>query len=79
MEQAISGSGSKKPSASEKENIAVARKSIVARNGISKGEVFTAQNLTTKRPAGGISPMLWDEVIGRVAAKDFAADEAITL
>lgn len=73
------GNGEKKPTESEKENIGVARKSIVAKKGIKKGEVFTAVNLTTKRPGTGISPMKWDEVIGKTANKDYEMDEMIEL
>lgn len=57
----------------------IARKSIVAARAIAKGEQFTQENVTTKRPEGGLSPMLWDRVIGLVAARDYAADEFIEL
>lgn len=78
-EQAISGSGKKEPSPSEIKNKPVARKSIVAARNIKKGEVFTEDNLTVKRPGIGISPMQWDHVIGTNADKDFAEDELITV
>lgn len=71
------GNGVKKPQEAEKKNIAIARKSIVARCNIKKGETFTEENLTTKRPGNGISPMRWDEIIGTVAVKDFKEDELI--
>jgi sialic acid synthase SpsE len=77
IELAISGNGSKQPSESEKKNIEIARKSIVAKIDIVKGEVFSDQNITTKRPGNGISPMRWDEVIGQSAQKDFKTDDLI--
>ena len=73
------GTGHKAVSDSEAENKPVARKSIVAACPIRAGEVFTAENLTTKRPGTGISPMRWYEVIGQVAKRDFEPDEAIEL
>lgn len=78
IEQAL-GSGRKEPSASEKKNMSVVRKSIVAQCNISAGEVFTEENLTAKRPGSGLSPMLWEQVVGRKAGRDFAADEMIVL
>ncbi len=75
IETALSGDGVKRPSPSEAKNIGIARKSIVAACDIAKGELFTAENLTTKRPGTGISPMRWDEVIGRPAPKAFRADD----
>lgn len=79
IEQAISGDGLKKPSASEMKNIEIARKSIVALASISKGEIFTQENLTIKRPGTGISPMKWDDVIGRAASKDYSTDDLIEI
>lgn len=73
------GDGAKQPSEAEKKNIAIARKSIVARCDIKKGESFTETNLTAKRPGNGISPMKWNEVLGKVAKKDFSVDELIEL
>jgi len=73
------GNGIKKPSNSEKKNKEIARKSIVAAKEISKGEKLTEENLAIKRPGTGISPMKWDEVIGKVANKDFAEEELIKL
>ena len=71
------GDGIKKPSQSEISNINIARKSIVAKKNIKKGEVFTKNNLTVKRPGNGISPMRWDEIVGTVAQKDYKVDELI--
>jgi len=76
IEKAL-GSGIKKPSPSEAKNISIARKSIVASGGISKGELLTAENITVKRPGNGISPMRLDEIIGTVALKDYQEDELI--
>ena len=73
------GDGVKKPAKSEMKNIAVARKSIVASRNIKKGEVFSEDNLTTKRPGNGISPMRWYEVLGQRAVRDFEEDEMIVL
>lgn len=73
------GSGIKTPAESEKKNINIARKSIVAKFFIKKGDLLTENNLTVKRPAIGISPMKWNDVIGTVAIKDFNPDEAIIL
>ncbi|MCK0107310.1 N-acetylneuraminate synthase [Marinobacter sp. S0848L] len=78
IEQAM-GDGIKRPSASELRNKPIARKSLVAATNIKAGEPFTAENLTAKRPGTGISPMKWDEVIGRVAPCDFGEDEMIRL
>lgn len=79
IEQAISGNGKKEPSESEQKNINIARKSIVAKVNISKGDFFTEKNITTKRPGSGISPMKWDEIIGQKATRDFVEDELIEL
>ena len=73
------GSGDKTPSESEKKNIAVARKSIVAKIPIKAGEVLNESNITTKRPGSGINPMRWNEVIGTKAVRDFEEDELIEL
>ncbi len=78
VEKAI-GNGNKEPSESEKRNIPVARKSIVAKNNIHTGEVFTDDNITVKRPGTGISPMKWEEIIGMRANRDYAKDELIRL
>jgi N,N'-diacetyllegionaminate synthase len=71
------GTSIKKPSKSETLNIAIARKSLVARNDIKKGEIFTEDNLAIKRPGNGINPMRWDEIVGSVASKDYGEDELI--
>ncbi len=73
------GSGHKEVSESERKNIAVARKSIVAARDIAAGEVFTADNLTVKRPGDGISPMRWYEVLGQTAKRAFGEDERVEL
>jgi N,N'-diacetyllegionaminate synthase len=73
------GDGIKRPSAGELKNRAVARKSLVATRAIRAGELFSADNLTAKRPGTGLSPMLWDEVIGHPAPRDFSPDEAVHL
>ncbi len=73
------GSGNKTVTDIERPNIEVARKSIIAARPIAKGELLTDENITVKRPGNGISPMLWDEVIGTRATRDFAYDELITL
>lgn len=71
------GHGRKEPSESEKKNKVIARKSIVAISPIKKGEVFTINNITVKRPGSGISPMNWDEVVGKEASKDYQEDDLI--
>lgn len=73
------GDGIKRLTPSEAKNQPVARKSLVAKQQIKAGDVFGEQNLTAKRPGTGISPMRWDEVIGRIAPRDFAEDELIEL
>lgn len=76
IERAL-GSAEKKASASETPNKAVARKSIVAKRDIVAGEILSEENITTKRPGNGISPMRWNEVLGTKAIRDFAEDELI--
>ena len=76
VERAL-GSGEKQPSESEKENIGIVRKSIVALREIKEGELFTESNLTVKRPGTGISPMHWFDVIGKRAHKAYKVDEMI--
>jgi N,N'-diacetyllegionaminate synthase len=71
------GNSVKKPSKSESPNIQIARKSIVAKSSIKKGEIFTENNLTIKRPGMGINPMRWDEIIDSIANKDYKEDEII--
>jgi len=69
----------KKITKTEKKNIHIIRKSIVAKNNIKKGERFTKENITTKRPAGGLSPIYWKKVIGRKAIRNFNYDDFILL
>lgn len=76
IEKAL-GNGIKKPSNSEMKNLNMARKSIIAKKLIKKGEIFTEDNLTCKRPGDGISPMRWKDVIGKIARKKFDEDEQI--
>lgn len=76
IEKAL-GDGVKKPTPSEKKNIPIARKSIVAKTDIQKGENFTEENLTVKRPGEGINPMEWNNIIGKTAVKDYEEDELI--
>lgn len=79
IELAIGGTGIKEPSESEIKNMAIARKSIVAKTDIKKGERFSENNITTKRPGNGISPMKWDMVIGKFSPKNFEMDDLIEL
>jgi len=71
------GDGIKRPSKSELKNIQIVRKSIVTKTKIKKGDNFTVNNLTIKRPGTGMSPMKWDKIIGSVAKKNFNKDEQI--
>jgi len=71
------GSRSKEPTPSERTNLTIVRKSIVASKFIKKGEKFTKENLTVKRPGNGISPMRWDEIINTLAMKDYHIDDLI--
>ncbi len=71
------GDGFKRPTASERANLPIVRKSIVASRAIQVGEPFTAENITTKRPGTGISPMHWDALMGRNASRAYAPDELI--
>lgn len=71
------GSSIKKPSKSETPNIPIARKSIVANQSIKKGDMLSEDNLAIKRPANGINPMRWDEIVGTVATKNYEVDELI--
>lgn len=73
------GDGEKKPSESEIKNIAIARKSIIAKTDIKKGDILTENNITIKRPGNGISPMRWFEVLGIKAIQDFVEDELIKI
>jgi len=76
IEKALGGN-EKKPSPSEGINIDIVRKSIVATKTIKKGELLSNDNISTKRPGTGLSPMKWDEVIGTVASKNYQSDELI--
>ena len=71
------GHGRKEPTARELMNRLVARKSIVASQPIQCGEIFSARNLCAKRPGNGVSPMRWDEFIGKPATRSYHADELI--
>lgn len=71
------GSPHKKVTESEKSNLNIARKSIVASRKIKSGEIFSEANLTAKRPGSGISPMLWDSLIGKKSKKDYQPDDMI--
>jgi N,N'-diacetyllegionaminate synthase len=75
--EAALGDGIKWPTAGETPNRLLARKSIVAARSIRAGERLTDENITTKRPGTGLSPMRWDEVVGRISARDFEEDEFI--
>lgn len=78
IEEAL-GDGVKRVTDSERPNIEIARKSIVATRPIRKGEILTEENIYVKRPGNGVSPMLWDQAIGSEAIRDFAPDELIEL
>lgn len=71
------GDGIKRATKSELKNMQVARKSIVAATTIKKGDMFTEQNITVKRPGNGVSPMQWDSMLGSIAVRDYVADELI--
>jgi sialic acid synthase SpsE len=71
------GDGIKRPTASERSNLPIVRKSLVAARAIQAGEPFTSENITAKRPGTGISPMHWDELMGRNASRAYAPDELI--
>jgi N,N'-diacetyllegionaminate synthase len=73
------GDGVKRPSSSETKNIPIARKSLVAACAIFEGEVFSENNITVKRPGTGLSPMLWDRVLGCKALRSFEIDDLIEL
>ena len=73
------GDGIKRLMPCEADNLSSIRQSIVARTRIPKGDIFSVDNLTTKRSGGGISPMLWDQVVGKVSAHSFEADELIRI
>ena len=77
--EAALGSGEKVVAEAERGNIEVARKSIVAFRDIKAGEILTEENITVKRPGNGVSPMLWDSVLGTKAVRNFTKDELIEL
>ena len=78
IEEAL-GDGVKRPSESELKNKKIARKSIVAAVNIDKGELLTENNITVKRPGDGLSPMLWNSILGKKADKKYSKDEFIEL
>ncbi len=78
VEKAI-GNGEKVVSASEEKNIAIARKSIIAKTNIKAGDVFTEENITTKRPGSGINPMDWFKLLGKTAKHDYEEDYLINI
>lgn len=78
VEEAL-GDGVKRPTPSERRNARAARKSVIAAAPIKKGEKFTADNIAAMRPGGGLSPMLWDKIVGRRAGRAFAPGEKIRL
>lgn len=75
----IKGEGGKRVTESERRNINIARKSIVAKRNIAKGETLSEDNITCKRPGNGISPMKWHDVLGTKAVKEFTIDELIEI
>ena len=76
LEKAM-GDGKKLPTKNELKNLKIVRKSIVAKDNIKKGEVFSEKNITTKRPALGINPMNWKKILGKKAKKNFYEDDFI--
>jgi N,N'-diacetyllegionaminate synthase len=77
--EAALGNGIKRPTPSEIKNRPISRKSLVAAVPIARGEAFSALNMVAKRPGTGMSPMRWDEMLGRLAQRDYAVDEQIEL
>jgi sialic acid synthase SpsE len=71
------GDGIKKMMPSEIPNIDVARKSLVAKKQINKGDIYTAENITAKRPGTGVSPMFWDQFLGKKALRNYKIDDLI--
>lgn len=76
IEKAL-GNGIKEPSPSEIKNKPIARKSIIAIKDIKKGELFTSENISIKRPGNGISPMMWDQIIGSYSNDNYEVDDLI--
>jgi sialic acid synthase SpsE len=77
--EAAMGDGIKRPTLGEAKNKHIIRKSLVASQVIRAGDVLSIENVTAKRPGNGITPMRWDEVMGRTAVRDFAVDELIEI
>ena len=75
--EVIIGDGKKRVTDSERKNKKIARKSIVAKKKIKKCDILTEENITCKRPGNGISPMKWDDILGKVSSKDFEEDQLI--
>jgi sialic acid synthase SpsE len=75
--QASLGDGVKKVMPSEIPNIDVARKSLVAKEKINNGDIYTSENITTKRPGTGVSPMFWDQFLGKKASRNYDIDDLI--
>lgn len=75
----ILGSYIKVLSKSEKKNKFLIRKSVVAKTNIKKGQIFTAKNITVKRPEGGLSPIHWKKIIGKKATRNFNYDDFIII
>ena len=73
------GDGVKRPSSSEAKNKSLVRKSVVASRAITSGEIFTVENITTKRPGTGVSPMRWDEIIGQPSDRNYEADDFLEI
>jgi N,N'-diacetyllegionaminate synthase len=78
IEKAL-GDGTKKIMPSEYKNISIVRQVIVAKKELKKGEIFNEMNITTKRAGIGISPMMWNQVIGSTSKRDYSIDEVIEL
>jgi N,N'-diacetyllegionaminate synthase len=73
------GDGIKRPTSSELKNINFIRKSIVAKQKIKKGEIFTEENIAIKRPGSGVSPIYWDQILGKIALQDYCEDDFIKI
>lgn len=79
IEQAISGSGIKEPSSSEKRNISIARKSIHSKKDLKKGSILKEEDLIPLRPGDGISPMEWENIVGKELLVDYSSFQKIQL
>ena len=71
------GDGIKQPTNSEELIKKSVRRSIVAKTHICKGDLFTQENITTKRPEEGISPVFWDKIINSTSKKNYSPDDLI--